>query len=210
MEIIELLVSVITSIAAIIALVLTVKQIRLSNKQSLFDKRLECYLKIDGLMKLYEQSRSSLEQERNDEPIFAVEVEFLGLINNSYLEEIGETIKKPLEEPGHKKFLIKREELKKLGAEADLIFKGEEKTDISLFVLAYEQLLFKMYEYQIYVKSLIEYSERFTATHGYTQNEVNEISYRKRLLEAYAELNTVYSRVIKTKGMEKLKKQIQL
>lgn len=79
----NILFSIITGLAAIIALVLTFIQIRLSNKQSLFDKRLECYLKIEGLIKLYENNRKLLEINRKDEPLFAVESEFLWLTNNT-------------------------------------------------------------------------------------------------------------------------------
>ena len=80
--------SLITGLTAVIALVLTLMQIRLSNKQSLFERRLECYLKIDGLMQLYKENQKLLETERKDEPLFAVDLEFLWLTNNTYLEEI--------------------------------------------------------------------------------------------------------------------------
>lgn len=202
--------SAVTGATAIIALILTFVQIRLSNKQSLFDRRLESYLKIDGLVQLYEENRNLLESNRKDEPIFTVDSEFLWLVNNTYLEEVGEAIKKPLEEPGHKRFLIKREELKKLAAETDLIFKGAEATDISVFILAYEQLLFRMYQYQILLGKLREYSEQFKATLEAAQKGVNELSYRKELLEAYSELKRVYSRIEKNNAMGKLKKQIKL
>ena len=67
--------STITGLAAIIALVLTFIQIRLSNKQSLFQKRLDCYLKIDSLINLYKTNRKLLEINRLDEPLFEVESE---------------------------------------------------------------------------------------------------------------------------------------
>lgn len=73
--------SLITGLTAVIALVLTLMQIRLSNKQSLFERRLECYLKIDGLMQLYKENQKLLEAERKDEPLFAVDLEFLWLTN---------------------------------------------------------------------------------------------------------------------------------
>ena len=68
--------SVITAMAAMIALILTVMQMRLSNKQNLFDRRLDCYLKTNGLIKLYSENRALLEQNREDQPMFAVDFEF--------------------------------------------------------------------------------------------------------------------------------------
>ena len=202
--------SAITGTTAIIALILTFIQIRLSNKQSLFERRLECYLKIDGLMQLYKENQKSLEAERKDEPLFAVDLEFLWLTNNTYLEEASEAIKKPLENPGHKKFLIKREELKKLSTEVELIFKGRSAKTISCFISDYEQLLFKMYQYQILLNNMQNYSEQFKATLEMAQKGVNETAYREKLLNAYADIKMVYLQVSQNYVMEKLKSQLKL
>lgn len=202
--------SAITGTTAIIALILTFIQIRLSNKQSLFERRLECYLKIDGLMQLYKENQKSLEAERKDEPLFAVDLEFLWLTNNTYLEEASEAIKKPLENPGHKKFLIKREELKKLSTEVALIFKGRSAKTISYFISDYEQLLFKMYQYQILLNNMQNYSEQFKATLEMAQKGVNETAYRENLLNAYANIKMAYLQVTLNHAMEKIKKQIKL
>lgn len=202
--------SLITGLTAVIALVLTLIQIRLSNKQSLFERRLECYLKIDGLMQLYKENQKLLESERKDEPIFAVDLEFLWLTNNTYLEEASEAIKKPLKNPGHKKFLLKREELKKLSTEVELIFKGRAAKTISCFISDYEQLLFKMYQYQILLNNMRNYSEQFKATLEMAQKGVNEIAYREKLLNAYANIKMAYLQVTLNHAMEKIKKQIKL
>lgn len=202
--------SLITGLTAVIALVLTLIQIRLSNKQSLFERQLECYLKIDGLMQLYKENQKLLESERKDEPIFAVDLEFLWLTNNTYLEEASESIKKPLENPGHKKFLLKREELKKLSTEVELIFKGRSAKTISCFISDYEQLLFKMYQYQILLNNMRNYSEQFKATLEMAQKRVNETAYREKLLNAYADIRMAYLQVSQNYVMEKLKSQIKL
>ena len=201
--------SLITGLTAVIALVLTLMQIRLSNKQSLFERRLECYLKIDGLMQLYKENQKLLETERKDEPLFAVDLEFLWL-TNTYLEEASEAIKKPLENPEHKKFLVKREELKKLSAETELIFKGRSAKTISCFISDYEQLLFKMYQYQILLNNMRNYSEQFKATLEVAQKGVNETAYREKLLQAYANIKMAYLQVSQNHVMEKLKNQIKL
>lgn len=202
--------SLLTGLTAVIALVLTLIQIRLSNRQSLFERRLECYLKIDGLMQLYKENQKLLESERKDEPIFAVDLEFLWLTNNTYLEEASEAIKKPLENPGHKKFLLKREELKKLSTEVELIFKGRSAKTISYFISDYEQLLFKMYQYQILLNNMHNYSEQFKTTLEMAQKGVNETAYREKLLYAYANIKMAYLQVSQNHVMEKLKNQIKL
>ncbi len=47
--------SVITSITAIIALIQANRQMKLSNKQQLFDRRLKVYMTVHGLLELYRQ-----------------------------------------------------------------------------------------------------------------------------------------------------------
>lgn len=206
----NILFSIITGLAAIIALVLTFIQIRLSNKQSLFEKRLECYLKIEGLIKLYKNNRKLLEINRKDEPLFAVESEFLWLTNNTYLEEVGEAIITPLKEPVHKKFLVKCEELERLSVETELVFAGNEVEDISSFISGYGQLLVKMYQYQICLKKMHEYSEQFNVTLDKAQETVKEHSFRKELLNAYEDIKKAYFQIVCNDGMNKIKKQIKL
>lgn len=202
--------SVITGSIAITALILTFVQIRASNKQSLFDRRLECYLKIMGLVQLCEKHKNLFELDRREKPIFSVDIEFSYFINNTYLEEIYEAIKKPLEESGHKKFLIKREELKKLSIEVEFLFKDTVTTYAAGFIVAYEQLLFKMYQYKISLNHMHEDFVHFDVTLEQAWQNVKEPSHRQNLIEAYTNLKTAYSQIIQNNVMEKLKKQIKL
>ena len=56
--------SVITAIAAIVALFLSVRQIQLSNKQQLFERRLNAYIITNGLIELYKKNKVFLEQKK--------------------------------------------------------------------------------------------------------------------------------------------------
>lgn len=50
----------ISSIVAIIALLISCYQARLSNKQSLFNRRLNIWITVDKLMGVYEKKREEL------------------------------------------------------------------------------------------------------------------------------------------------------
>lgn len=181
--------SVLTGVTAIIALVLTLVQIKSSNKQSLFDRRVRAYLITDGLVSLYKENINIFEKDFKDQPFFEVDYIFCLLTNNTYLEEISKAINAPLEEPGHRNLLIKREEMKQLALEVELIFKGIIKDDVSRFILAYQDLLFKMYQYQILLNKMNEYSQKFKKSLEESQKEMNEPELREKLFEAFNNLN---------------------
>ena len=56
--------SIVTAITAIGALVLSIRQMRLSNKQNLFDRRLKAYMLANGLISLCEENYNWLLEKR--------------------------------------------------------------------------------------------------------------------------------------------------
>lgn len=135
--------SLITAMTAILAVVLSVKQISLSNKHHLFERRLKVYMIVSGLVCLYKENRNLIERKRKDEPQFAIDHEFIWLTNNTYMEAQSEAIVHPLEQPYHKDFLKKREELRRLATEIRLIFKKPINELYGKFVECYEKLFFE-------------------------------------------------------------------
>ena len=114
--------AIITAFIAIIALLQTHKQIKISNKQFLFDKRLSKYLLTRGLLELYKDNENLLDYTNNpdNEPII-VDFQFTNLTNNNYLKDITCIIKEPKNNDFKNNFLIKIEELKKLSNETQFI-----------------------------------------------------------------------------------------
>lgn len=90
--------SIVTVAVASLALIQSRQQITLSNKQHLFDKRLDIYLVAVGLIQLCRNNDSLFEQNEKDEPYFQDIISnwFKLLTNNSYLEQITIVIKNPL------------------------------------------------------------------------------------------------------------------
>lgn len=67
----------ISAIVAIIALLISCYQARLSNKQSLFNRRLNIWITVDILMSVYAKNAKNL--EHNDEPQMAIGLLFKGV-----------------------------------------------------------------------------------------------------------------------------------
>ena len=77
--------SVISLIISVFTLVQTQRQIKLSNKHQLFERRLNNFFTFYGLYELYNENRVIFGETRKDNPLFDVDVNFLWLTNNSYL-----------------------------------------------------------------------------------------------------------------------------
>ena len=201
--------SVVTAVIAVIALMQTKQQIKLSNKQHLFDKRVEHYLIAKELMQLYESNRSIL-TFKEDEPALAMDFIFAQMTNNTYLEKITDAIAHPLEQPYHKEFLIKMETLKEVSSKIKFIFGGKAAVLLGNYVLCYQELLFRMYQYQILLENMKKASQEFKLTIDKAQETVGEKHYREELKKAVDNLKQTYDMLKKEKVEEKIEKQIKL
>ena len=192
--------SLITAVTAILAIVLSIKQISLSNKHHLFERRLKAYMIVSGLVGLYEENRMLIEGKRKDEPQFAIDHEFIWLTNNTYMEAQSEAIVHPLEQPYHKEFLKKREELRSLATEIRLIFKKPINDSYGKFVECYEKTLFRMYQYQIIIDKMMKENEKKPMTPEELQKFFPEKEHRTR----------IYQALVDQKADEKITKYIRL
>ena len=201
--------SVITAVVAVIALVQTKQQIKLSNKQHLFDKRVEHYLIAKGLIQLYE-SNKTLIIFKDDTPVLAMDSIFAQMTNNVYLEKITDVISHPLEQPYHKEFLTKMEILKEVSSKINFIFGDKAAVLLGDYVLRYQELLFRMYQYQILIENMKKASQEFHLTIDKAQESVGEKHHREELQKAIDNLKQAYNALKKEKVEEKIEKQIRL
>ena len=142
----------ISAIVAIIALVISCYQARLSNKQSLFNRRLNIWITVDKLMSVYVKNARNLEHD--DEPQMAIDLLFAWLTNTTYLQSISASINHVLDDDSQLKLHLKLEEMKSLAMEARFCFKGKSGDAIAEFIEAYQSLLFSMYQYQILLNKM--------------------------------------------------------
>lgn len=202
--------TVMTSVAAFIAIYLSVYQMKLSNKQQLFDRRLKAYMLVNGIISLCKENYMWLSEKREAEPQLANDFVFMCFTNNTYMESQAKAIQQPLEQAFHNEFLKKREELRSMAMEFELIFKGDIALKYSNFLRDYEKTLAVMYQYQIIIKKINEENSKHPRSLKELSQLFSEKKYRDNLYEALDKLRESYDAVAQEKVEKKLRKQITL
>lgn len=202
--------SVIAMIIAVISLIFSGVQIYLSNKQCMFDRRLKVYMLVQGLIDLCREYLNGILTERNNGPEPSVDTMFANLTNNSYLERMANAIEHPLQSPFQQDFLRRREELRKMAMECELIFKGKETLAYSEFVRAYEKTLEVMYRYKMVIDKMEETSNKYHMTEEALINICREKPARHKLYDALEALKTAYEAAVQKNVQRKIRKQITL
>ena len=202
--------SVITALASILALGLSIHQTMLSNKQHLFDRRLKAYILANGLMALCKEHYGLLSAKREISPQFANDYDFIWLTNNSYMESQAEAIEHPMEEPFHKEFLRKLEELRNMAMEFELIFKGDAASQYVNFLRVYADTLAMMYRYQIVINKMNKEKEKRPMTIEESENLFHEKKYRKERYNAIDKLKAAYDAAAEDKIQKQMRKQLAL
>lgn len=205
--------AIITALIAIIALLQTHKQIKISNKQYLFDKRLSKYLLAKGLLELYKDNESFLDYTDNpDDESIIVDYQFTNLTNNNYLKDVTCIINEPKNNEFKNNFLVKIEELKKLSNEVRFLFQNKNGLLLSNFIMKYQNVLMELYKYQI-VLDLMKNDEiprKNKPTYNELQKEYGELKHRHRLYDAIDDLKKSYHEVVSKKVINKIEKSIKL
>lgn len=201
--------SAVAAIVAVVALIISCVQLKQSNKQQLFDRRLSIWIHTNGLIQLI-ANHEPLLTKKADGPEFSNDLQFQWLTNNTWLCEVTPAIVHVMDPELQRTLLIKLEELKKLSLEASLVFKGKPARLISEFVFSYQALLFSMYQYQITLESLHKTSEKFHLNLEQAINTVGEDRQRETLHIARSKLMQIYSRISDEAATKRIEKQCRL
>ena len=207
------LLPIITVIATLIALWQTHKQIKISNKQYLFDKRLSKYLLAKGLLELYKDNESLLDYTDDpDTEAIIVDYQFINLTNNNYLKDVTCIINEPKNNEFKNNFLVKIEELKQLSNEVRFLFPNKSGLLLSNFIMKYQNVLMELYKYQIVLDKMQndEIPRKNKPTYNELQNEYGELKHRHRLYDVIDDLKKSYHEVVSKKVINKIEKSIKL
>lgn len=212
-SILNIVLSAIVALTAIFALFQTHRQIKLSNKQILFNRRLDKYLLAKSLIELYKDNINLLDYKDNkDDEAIIVDFQFINLTNIEYLKDIACIISDPKNNEYKTNFLIKIEELKKLSTEIKFIFPNKESQYLSKFVFNYQNILMELYKYQVLLDNMTndKIPRKQKPSYKELQKEYGELTHRKRLYDAIDNLNNSYDELVENKTINKIENSIKL
>lgn len=198
----------ISAIVAIIALLISCYQARLSNKQSLFNRRLNIWITVDKLMSVYVKNAKDLELD--NEPQMAIGQLFEWLTNTTYLQSISTSINKVLDADLQLKLHLKLDEMRSLAMEARFCFKGKSGEAIAEFIEAYQSLLFSIYQYQILLNKMSQSAKVYQWTLEQASEQLHEPDQRKDLFEKESALAASYMTLCQLNKRGAIQRQIQL
>ena len=200
--------SVITATLAIIALFQTRKQLQLSNRQQLFDRRLDKYILIKDLLLLYSHNQNLI--NKDPEICEMVDFQFSLLTNNSTLESMNMAMSTPLVQDVQNVFLIKCEMLEKAATEIELIWKNNSMKLMSQFIRQYKDLLIAMYKQQIVLNRLHKENESSPMQLEVFQKKAKGYAEKIGLFSVIENIDVTYNEIINTKAEQRLIKSIRL
>ena len=198
----------ISAIVAIIALLISCYQARLSNKQSLFNRRINIWITVDKLVSVYAKNAKNL--EHNDEPQLAIDRLFVWLTNTTYLQSISASINHVLDADPQLKLHLKLDEMKSLAMEARFCFKGKSGDAIAEFIEAYQSLLFSMYQYQILLNKMSQSAKVYQWTLEQASEQLHEPEQRQDLFEKESALAASYITLCQLNKRGAIQRQIKL
>lgn len=205
----EFWLSVITVLAAVIALFQSQKQVKISNRQALLDRRINKFLLFKDLLANYSNSITSLEESILSQD---VEFPFIYLTNCSSLEMIANVMKNPLSHEEKNLFLTKCEELEKSAIEVELIFKSSVSKYMAEFIIVYKKLLQAMHRQQIALNGLKDnnFDQKSCMSLDIFQKKAHDWAEKNKLYETADTLKKLYQLINDREVEKKIRKEISL
>lgn len=209
-EVANIVVSTVSTSIAIVALFQTKRQISLSNKQQLFDRRLSRYTEVNTVYSLYAANKLQLK----DESVFyhTNDLIFSWLTNCADLEEMALAVASPLHQKEQKILLTKYEKLKNAAIEISMVFDGDAAEIAGEFVSSFADLLKAMYQQQVFISNLKEQEGR-DKTPLYLENyeeKCRKMATSLDLFELRDKLEHLDGEITRKKVLDEMKNSLRL
>ncbi len=202
--------SVIAALVAIFALFQTSQQIRTSNKQHLFDKRVEAYLIALVLIESYRSHRSILKRLLHDEKLNSVDIEFYFFTDNDFLADIMLAIKLQTDRDQRNNFISKIGVIRDVGVKFRFLFTGNEANILSAFVLCYKELLYRLYKYEECIYPIYNTDNTFGKSLEELLEQSNEKRHRDLLRKSIEDIKLAFDELERNNIEQIINDQIKL
>lgn len=199
--------AIITAGTAIVAIWQTRKQIALSNKHQLFDRRMDKFTIFSDLLSNYENMRDTLLKDKDLE--FNTVVYLEDIIDVPCLDDIDSIVNDPLNKKKRAIFFNKCHWLDKIAMEIQIVFSGEESILASRFCSEYRNWL----QYVAYIHTQEVYRIRQSRTKDYGDDPYSEMVFlpsEDTMTDSVQRIEALYQRIIDIRAKDKILKQIKL
>lgn len=204
-DILNIVVSILTIAIAVVALFQTNKQITLSNKQHLFDRRLDKYLLVKDLIALYATNRESIMEK---DLYMKCGLILRWLLNCKKLESMMSFIENPLNVEAKNNFLSKCEELEKAGEEIVLLWQEPFAETASQFVKKFCFLLQEMYKQHRGYVTVKKRVKEWNGTSVDVDTQMKKLA--GKLFLICKETDSVYEKIVEDNIEQKMKSSLRL
>ena len=198
--------SLLAVVISMIALWQTHRQIKLSNKQQLFDRRLSNYLVFEDLLENYRENGERCKLNNNERWLFHAGMALYFLLSASFFEFTSAAEIQPNSTRFIKELSTKRVELRKVSEEISILFEAAISSAACDFISAYEQAVKSSHEF---VWAWHDTDTKYR--NGMTEELLKERESEKTKLDADLTRLDETFQVLETKKTEQeMKRQIKL
>ena len=201
-------VAIATIATSLFALFQTKKQIKISNKQQLFDRRIEKYEFLKDIITAYSRSQSLYDE--NGKNTTAIYANFTTITDIPLFNDIDIEWGKSLDDKQIKYFFEQLEIIKRNADEIKFIWNGNDAKLLSEFVDCYYALLKSTYLQFNFINSIYKRNESENDGEYKYEDEANRYMQISHLNTSLDNIEQKYQEIQDSKAIEKLAKSIKL
>ncbi len=209
----------VTAIVAIIALIQAKHQTKLSNKQHLFDQRVEIFSVAKELYDFYLRNKQQLKYDNKPiscatNLILLTQTDYLHDLFGVYPPNLGDKNKAKKDKINSEKFAKKWSEMTKISSKFEFLFDNSE--DLKEFVLAYANILSSMYNYEYFWRNDIMQASKDSRSLPpadivkIEEWKLLEEKYREPITDNVGKLDELSKKISQNDTIETITKQIKL
>lgn len=206
----QLLLSAVAAAIALISLFQTQRQTTLSNKHSLFDKRVDAYCFLKEILDIWEYSSPVLNNLDSKKIIINPEAYLVLLTSSLSFQHIAVTIKTPPDIPKYSNISYLIEQLSEKAEKFEFLFNKKDSVLCKKLASSYLSMLRALWTYEQVILETRELSKQFHRTFAELVEHTDEYQLRQVFFASFDLFKSIYSEFQNSNTLEKIKSQIKV